>query len=54
MVAVTYSELTTKSDRTTLKFDWKKLYRVLHQSFPQQNIWHADLNSMVSATVGLD
>ena len=49
MVNINYSEPIGKINHTTLRFEWRKSYRVLHPSLPQRNIWCADLDSMLSA-----
>ena len=54
VVNIIYSEPIGKSDHTTLKFEWRKSYRVLHSSFPRRNIWRADLDSVLSVAVAMD
>ena len=54
MVNVNYSESIGKSDHTTLGFEWRKSYRVLHPSLPRRNTWRADLDSMSSEAAKID
>ena len=54
VVNVNYSKPIGKSDHTTLRFGWRKSYRVLHPSLPRRNLWRADLDGMLSLAAVID